>query len=54
MISWFVGHETLDVTLAETSFNAQFLTDAGAFRAGQTVPGRIALVEGVILAGVAV
>ena len=48
------GHETLDVTLAETSFNAQFLTDAGAFRAGQTVPGRIALVEGVILAGVAV
>jgi 4'-phosphopantetheinyl transferase EntD len=48
------GHETLDVTLAETSFDAQFLTDAGAFRTGQNVPGRIALVEGVILAGVAV
>jgi 4'-phosphopantetheinyl transferase EntD len=48
------GHETLDVTLAETGFEAQFLTDAGAFRAGQIVRGRIALVEGVVLAGVAV
>jgi 4'-phosphopantetheinyl transferase EntD len=48
------GHETLDVTLVETGFDAQFLTDAGAFRAGQIVRGRIAEVEGVVLAGVAV
>jgi 4'-phosphopantetheinyl transferase EntD len=47
------GHEILSVSLAETSFDAQFLADAGAFRSGQVVQGRIALVEGLILAGVA-
>jgi 4'-phosphopantetheinyl transferase EntD len=48
------GHETLEVTLAETTFDAQFLTEAGAFRAGQIVRGRIVLVGSVVLAGVAV
>jgi 4'-phosphopantetheinyl transferase EntD len=47
------GHEILSVSLAENSFDAQFLADAGAFRSGQIVRGRIALVEGLILAGVA-
>ncbi len=47
------GHEILSVSLAETSFDAQFLADVGAFRFGQIVRGRIALVEGLILAGVA-
>ena len=48
------GHETLAVDLAEPAFRAQFLADAGAFRAGQTVQGRIALLQGLVLAGVAV
>ena len=48
------GHETLSVTLAKDRFDAQFLTDAGAFRAGQVVPGRITGTQGLILAGVAV
>jgi 4'-phosphopantetheinyl transferase EntD len=48
------GHEILSVSLAETTFDAQFNADAGAFRAGQIVRGRIALVDGVVLAGVAV
>lgn len=48
------GHEILSVSLAETTFDAQFLADAGAFRAGQIICGRIAVVDGVVLAGVAV
>lgn len=48
------GHEVLEVTLAETGFDAQFLTDAGGFRAGQIVRGRIATALGLVLAGVAV
>ena len=48
------GHESLAVTLAETGFHAQFLTDAGAFRAGQVVQGRIATAMGLVIAGVAV
>lgn len=47
------GHEILSVTLAETSFDAQFLGDAGAFRAGQIVRGRIVTAMGLVLAGVA-
>lgn len=46
------GHETLAVTLAETGFHAQFLADAGAFRAGQVVRGRIVVARGLVLAGV--
>ena len=48
------GHEILAVTLAGDDFDAQFLTSAGAFRAGQTVRGRIATLDGLVLAGVAV
>lgn len=48
------GHEILSVTLAEGHFHAQFLTDAGAFRAGQTVRGRIVVQDGLVLTGVAV
>lgn len=48
------GHEILAVTLAGDHFDAQFLTSAGAFRAGQTVRGRIAVSDGLVLAGVAV
>jgi 4'-phosphopantetheinyl transferase EntD len=47
------GHETLHVSLADDHFDAQFLTDAGVFRAGQLVRGRIATVGSVVLAGVA-
>jgi 4'-phosphopantetheinyl transferase EntD len=48
------GHEALAVTLAKTGFHAQFLADAGAYRSGQIVQGRIALLQGLVLAGVAV
>lgn len=48
------GHETVSVTLAEDGFDAQFLTDAGTFRAGQIVRGRIAVLSGLVLVGVAV
>jgi 4'-phosphopantetheinyl transferase EntD len=48
------GHEILAVTLADDHFDAQFLTNAGAFRAGQIVRGRIAVAGGLVLAGVAV
>jgi 4'-phosphopantetheinyl transferase EntD len=47
------GFDAVRVTLAEDGFNAQFLTDAGAFRTGDRVQGHLALVEGLILAGVA-
>ena len=46
------GFETLSVTLADAGFDAQFLADAGAFRAGQIVRGRIAVADGLVLAGV--
>ena len=48
------GHEILAVTLADDYFDAQFLTNAGAFQAGQIVRGRIAVADGLVLAGVAV
>ncbi len=47
------GHEILSVTLAGNRFDAQFQTDAGAFRAGQIVRGRIVVAGGLVLAGVA-
>lgn len=47
------GFDAVQVTLVESGFDAQFLTDAGAFQAGDRVQGRLALVEGLILAGVA-
>jgi 4'-phosphopantetheinyl transferase EntD len=47
------GHEILSVTLAEPGFDAQFLGDAGAFRAGQIVRGRIVAAMGLVLTGVA-
>ena len=48
------GHHTMRITLAETRFDAQFLANAGAFRSGQVVHGRLAVTQGVVLAGVAV
>jgi 4'-phosphopantetheinyl transferase EntD len=47
------GFEALDVTLAAAGFHAQFCADAGSFRAGQVLSGRLAAVGGIILAGVA-
>lgn len=47
------GFEVLDLTLAESGFNAQFRADAGPFRKGQVLTGRLALGDGVIVAGVA-
>lgn len=47
------GHEILSVTLAEDGFDAQFLGQAGAFRAGQIVRGRCLCTMGLVLAGVA-
>jgi 4'-phosphopantetheinyl transferase EntD len=48
------GHETLSVTLAETSFDAQFLASVGAFTAGRIVRGRLDSSGGLVLAGVVV
>jgi 4'-phosphopantetheinyl transferase EntD len=47
------GFDAVRVTLVENGFDAQFLTNAGAFRSGETFRGRLALIEGLILAGVA-
>jgi hypothetical protein len=47
------GFDAVQVTLVEGGFDAQFLANAGAFRTGDRVQGRLALVEGLILAGVA-
>lgn len=46
------GFDAVRVTLAETGFDAQFQQNAGTFRAGDVVQGRLALVEGLVLAGV--
>lgn len=47
------GFEAVSVTLAKTGFDAKFLIQAGAFRPGDIIQGRLALAEGLILAGVA-
>lgn len=47
------GFDAVRVTLVEDGFDAQFLVDAGAFRTGERLRGRLALVEGLVLAGVA-
>lgn len=47
------GFDAVEVTLAEGAFDAQFREDVGPFRAGQRLSGRLAVVGGVILAGVA-
>ncbi len=47
------GFDAVRVTLVEDGFDAQFLCDAGAFRTGDRMRGRLARVEGLILAGVA-
>jgi 4'-phosphopantetheinyl transferase EntD len=47
------GFEALEVTLAEGRFDAQFRASVGAFQAGQVLSGRLAVVDNVILAGVA-
>lgn len=47
------GFEVLEVTLAEGRFDAQFRASVGAFQTGQVLSGRLAVVDNVILAGVA-
>lgn len=47
------GFDAVHLTLAETGFDAQFLTDAGAFQKGDRLRGGLALVEGLVVAGVA-
>ena len=46
------GFDAVHMTLVEDGFDAQFLVDAGAFRSGDRVLGRLALVEGLVVAGV--
>ena len=46
------GFDAVDVTLAEAGFDAQFRFDAGGFRAGQVLSGRLETAGNVILAGV--
>jgi 4'-phosphopantetheinyl transferase EntD len=47
------GFDAVTLTLAKTGFDAKFLTQAGAFRPGDIIHGRLAVAEGLILAGVA-
>ena len=47
------GFDAVRVTLAEDGFDAQIIAQAGAYRIGETVRGRLALVDGLVLAGVA-
>lgn len=47
------GFEAVSVRLVEGGFLARFRQDAGAFRAGQVLQGRLATVAGRILSGVA-
>lgn len=47
------GFEAVHLTLAIDGFDAKFVTEAGAFRPGDSIQGRLALAEGLILAGVA-
>lgn len=47
------GFDAVTLTLAKTGFDAKFLTHAGAFRPGDIIQGRLAVAEGLILAGVA-
>ncbi|MBY0350380.1 4'-phosphopantetheinyl transferase [Tabrizicola sp.] len=47
------GFDAVAVALANGGFSATFRISAGAFRSGQIIHGRMALSEGLILAGVA-
>ena len=47
------GYEALSVTLVADGFEAQFTTNVGAFHRGQALRGRLALVDGLVFAGVA-
>ncbi len=47
------GFDVLSVALVAGGFVAHFHSDAGAFRAGQLLQGRLALCDGMVLAGVA-
>lgn len=47
------GFDAVRVTLVDDGFDAQFLTNAGAFRIDDRIRGRLALVDGLILSGVA-
>lgn len=46
------GFDVVSVTLVTGGFEAHFLDDAGAFRVGQVLQGRLALCDDMILAGV--
>ncbi len=47
------GFDAVQVTLAEGSFSAQFRSNAGVFCSGQILTGRLRILDGLILAGVA-
>jgi 4'-phosphopantetheinyl transferase EntD len=47
------GHHAVEVTLSAEGFDARFRTDAGSFRAGQILQGRLARFDGLVIAGVA-
>jgi 4'-phosphopantetheinyl transferase EntD len=47
------GFDAVSVTLAADGFDAQILANAGAYRAGQVIRGRLASIDGLVLAGVA-
>jgi 4'-phosphopantetheinyl transferase EntD len=46
------GFDSVSIALVEGGFDAHFLSDAGAFPAGHRLKGRLATVEGMVLAGV--
>lgn len=48
------GYDVVEVTLADTAFEAHFQRDAGAFRAGLRLRGALVAVQGIILAGAVV
>jgi 4'-phosphopantetheinyl transferase EntD len=47
------GFDVVHLTLAKTGFDAKFVSNAGAFRPGDIIRGRLTTAEGLILAGVA-
>jgi 4'-phosphopantetheinyl transferase EntD len=47
------GFDAVEVRLTDSEFAARFLFDVGAFTKGQVIQGKLALVDGMVLAGVA-
>jgi hypothetical protein len=47
------GFDAVKLRLTDGGFAGRFRLDVGAFTKGQVVEGRLALVDGMVLAGVA-